>query len=88
MLETYTKIATLQLKRFYEGRFDRQPDIKSFDFMKVMKDVLCDNINETMARMGINVFLRVAVVGAINAAKMMGKDPLEAMFNAMSGQNG
>jgi len=53
MCETYTKIAKLQLKRYYEGRFDKQPDIKSYDFTKVMKDVIVANIDATLVRMGV-----------------------------------
>ncbi|MBO6214868.1 MAG: hypothetical protein J6N76_04950 [Lachnospiraceae bacterium] len=84
MADTYMKIATIQLKRFYEGRFDRQPDMKSFDFMKVMKDVLVENIGTTLKRMGVGALVRAGALMAINIAKALGKDPLEAMFDSMN----
>ena len=70
MGETYTKIAKLQLKRYYEGRFDKQPDIKSYDFTKVMKDVIVANIDTTLVRMGVSFSLlplaRHMALGMIN----------------------
>lgn len=70
MGETYNKIAKLQMKRYYEGRFDKQPDIKSYDFTKVMKDVIVANIDTTLVRMGVSFsllpFARHVALGMIN----------------------
>ena len=58
--------------------------MKSFDFMKVMKDVLVENIGTTLKRMGVGAIVRTGALMAINIAKALGKDPLEAMFDSMN----
>ena len=55
--EAHIKVAHVELKSYFEGRFDRQPEIKSYDFTKVMRDVVSNNIEKVLKAMGYSDFL-------------------------------
>lgn len=63
LVKIHIEIATIQLKKFYDGFYSRRPEIKSYDFSKVMKDVIKANwFNFAFKKVGVGNLASLAGV--------------------------
>ncbi len=67
----HLEITKIQLKRFCEGRYDKDIDVKSFDFCDVMKVIIQKNFGKFTANVGIGNLLKIGGMALLN--KIMGK---------------
>ena len=81
VLDLHLKISEIQLKRFVTGRFDRKVDVKSYDFSKVMADVMSDNLGKITSYLGAGFFAAKAAEGIKEGVKDAGKKVMDGVKN-------
>ncbi len=59
LYKIHQEISTRRIKQFYEERFAKKTDIKSYDFTKVMKDVVNANIFKFGFRVGMDIVAQI-----------------------------
>ena len=74
LVKIHIEIATIQLKKFYDGFYSRRPEIKSYDFSKVMKDVIKANwFNFAFKKVGVGNLVSLAGVSISEIFKAISK---------------
>ena len=63
--DIHAKIAKIQLKRFYDGFYGTKPEIKSYDFSKVMKDVIKANMSSYIGNVGMGNLMSMAGINSV-----------------------
>jgi hypothetical protein len=71
MKEIYSQIAGIQMMRYYNDFYKNKPEIKSYDFSKVMKDVIKKNRGKFMVKVGFLNLAKVAGDQLMNIMKAM-----------------
>ena len=75
LVKIHIEIATIQLKKFYNGFYSRRPEIKSYDFSKVMKDVIKANwFNFAFKKVGVGNLVSLAGVSITEIFKALSKE--------------
>ena len=70
--ELHSKISYIQLKRYYDGRFDEKPDIKSYNFSNVVMDLGEKYRGESIKRIGVSGIARMNKISEMHATALMG----------------
>ena len=74
--ELHSKISYIQLKRYYDGRFDEKPDIKSYNFSNVVIDLGEKYRGESIKRIGVSGIARMNKISELHATTYMGMQAL------------
>ena len=85
MKELHSKISYIQLKRYYDGRFDEKPDIKSYNFSNVVMDLGEKHRGESIKRIGVSGIARMNKISELHATTFMGMQALA--FTGMMNQS-
>ena len=71
----HAEIAKIQVKKFYEAFYSRKPEIKSYDFSKIMKDVIKANwFNFVFMKVGVGNLVSMAGQSVADIFKALNSD--------------